>query len=346
MPFRSGFVSIIGRPNAGKSTLLNALLGQKLAIVTHKPQTTRTRIHGVLEVPLKKKAKGEPGHPAAQVVLVDTPGVHKPETQLDKRMMQEVHDALESRDAVLFIVDVTHRLAKTGSEKTTGRMAMSAAEDDFALSLVKKLECPVILVLNKIDAVRKEELLPLIAHWSSLHDFAEVVPISARKKEGLELLLEKIVGQLKEGQRYFPKHQLTDQPERFLVAELIREKILMLTGEEVPYATAVVIERYEEPASLKKMKDGKLPVTKIAAAIYCEREGQKAILIGKQGEMLKRIGTAARKDIEGLLGTRVFLELFVKVQEEWRSSRGFVEDLDWRRQLEEIAEKQMGEEKA
>ena len=346
MPFRSGFVSIIGRPNAGKSTLLNALLGQKLAIVTHKPQTTRTRIHGVLEVPLKKKGKGEPGHPAAQVVLVDTPGVHKPETQLDRRMMQEVHDALESRDAVLFIVDVTHRLARKEGEsgKTTGRMAMSAAEDHFALSLVKKLECPVILVLNKIDAVRKEELLPLIAHWSSLHEFADVVPISARKKEGLDLLLDKVVGQLREGQRYFPKNQVTDQPERFLVAELIREKILMLTGEEVPYATAVVIERYEEPASLKKMKDGKLPVTKIAAAIYCERTGQKAILIGKQGEMLKRIGTAARKDIEALLGTRVFLELFVKVQEEWRSSRGFVEDLDWRRQLEEIAAKQMAEE--
>ena len=347
MAFRSGFVSIIGRPNAGKSTLLNALLGQKLAIVTHKPQTTRTRIHGVVEVPLKKKAKGEVGHPAAQVVLVDTPGVHKPDTQLDRRMMQEVHDALESRDAVLFIVDVTHRLAKTDGDsgKATGRMAMSAAEDDFALSLIKKLECPVILVLNKMDAVRKEELLPLMAHWSSLHTFADVIPISARKKEGLDLLLDKIVGVLKEGQRYFPKHQLTDQPERFLVAELIREKILMLTGEEVPYATAVVIEKFEEPASMKKMKDGRLPVTKISAAIFCERTGQKAILIGKQGEMLKKIGTAARKDIEGLLGTRVFLELFVKVQEEWRSSRGFVEDLDWRRQLELMAEKQMAEEK-
>jgi GTPase len=349
MAFRSGFVSIIGRPNAGKSTLLNALLGQKLAIVTHKPQTTRTRIHGVLEVPLKKKAKGEPGHPAAQVVLVDTPGVHKPDTQLDRRMMQEVHDALESRDAVLFIVDVTHRLPKATSEgaaaKSTGRMAMSAVEDDFALSLIRKLECPVILVLNKMDAIPKKDLLPLMAHWSALHTFADVIPISARKKEGLEVLLEKIVGQLKEGQRYFPKHQLTDQPERFLVAELIREKILMLTGEEVPYATAVVIERYEEPASLKKMRDGKLPVTKISAAIFCERTGQKAILIGKQGEMLKRIGTAARKDIESLLGTRVFLELFVKVQEEWRSSRGFVEDLDWRRQLEQIAEKQQAEEK-
>lgn len=347
MSFRSGFVSIIGRPNAGKSTLLNALLGQKLAIVTHKPQTTRTRIHGVLEVPLKKKAKGEMGHPAAQVVLVDTPGIHKPDTQLDRRMMQEVHDALESRDAVLFLVDVTHRLPKaTEAQKTkaTGRMGMSASEDDFALSLIKKLECPVILVLNKMDAIPKKDLLPLIAHWSALHSFADVIPISARKKEGLELLLEKVVGQLKEGQRYFPKHQLTDQPERFLVAELIREKILMLTGEEVPYATAVVIEKYEEPASSKKMKDGKLPVTKISAAIFCERTGQKAILIGKQGEMLKRIGTAARKDIEGLLGTRVFLELFVKVQEEWRSSRGFVEDLDWRRQLEQIAAKQQSEE--
>jgi len=354
MPFRSGFVSIIGRPNAGKSTLLNALLGQKLAIVTHKPQTTRTRIHGVLEVPLKKKAKGEPGHPAAQVVLVDTPGVHKPETQLDRRMMQEVQDALEARDAVLFIVDVTHRLAKTAPEqksadtakagpKITGRMALSAAEDDFALSLVKKLDCPVILVLNKIDAVRKEELLPLIAHWSAQHTFAEVVPISARKKEGLGLLLDKIVAVLPEGQRYFPRDQVTDQPERFLVAELIREKILLLTGEEVPYATAVVIERFEEPASLKKMKDGKLPVTKIAAAIYCERTGQKAILIGKQGAMLKQIGTTARKEIESLLGTRVFLELFVKVQEEWRSSRGFVEELDWRRQLEQIAAKQQAE---
>ena len=348
MTFRSGFVSIIGRPNAGKSTLLNALLGQRLAIVTHKPQTTRTRIHGVLEVPLKKKAKGEPGHPAAQVVLVDTPGVHKPETQLDRRMMQEVHDALESRDAVLFIVDVTHRLPKAevpGKKlKATGRMAMSAAEDDFALSLVKRLDCPVVLVLNKIDAVRKEELLPLIAHWSALHTFADVVPISARKKEGLDLLLDKIVALLPEGQRYFPRDQVTDQPERFLAAELIREKILLLTGEEVPYATAVVIERFEEPASMKKLKDGKLPLTKIAAAIYCERTGQKAILIGKQGSMLKQIGTAARKDIESLLGTRVFLELFVKVQEEWRSSRGFVEELDWRRQLAEMAAKQAAEE--
>jgi GTP-binding protein Era len=347
MAFRSGFVSIIGRPNAGKSTLLNALLGQKLAIVTHKPQTTRTRIHAVLEVPLKRKTKDIAGHPAAQVVLVDTPGIHKPATQLDRRMMQEVQDALESRDLVLFIVDATHRLAKDAGpgadSKITGRMALSAAEDAFALSFVKRLDCPVLLVLNKIDAVRKEDLLPLIAYWSAQHNFVEVVPISARKKEGLELLLDKIVAHLHEGQRYFPRNQVTDQPERFLAAELIREKILMLTGEEVPYASAVVIERYEEPASLKKLKDGRLPVTKIAAAIYCERTGQKAILIGKQGAMLKQIGTAARKEIETLLGTRVFLELFIKVQEEWRSSRGFVEELDWRRQLEQIAAKQQAE---
>jgi GTP-binding protein Era len=359
MAFRSGFVSIVGRPNAGKSTLLNALLGQKLAIVTHKPQTTRTRIQGVLELPVRKKAKGDLGRPQAQVVLVDTPGVHKPETQLDKRMMQEVHDALETRDAVLFIVDVTHRLPvkeplRTSEEfaaarkvRTLGqhRRQLSKQEDDFALQLVKKLDCPVILVLNKIDALPKSALLPLIAHWTGLHAFAEVIPISAKKKEGLELLLDTVVRRLPEGQRYFPKDQLTDQPERFLAAEIIREKILLLTGEEVPYATAVVIEKWEEPASLKKGKDGKLPVTKIMAAIYCERQGQKAILIGKQGEMLKRIGTTARKDLEGLLGTRVFLELFVKVQDEWRASRGFVEELDWRRQLEQLAETQQRNEK-
>lgn len=341
MAFRSGFVSIIGRPNAGKSTLLNALLGQKLAIVTHKPQTTRTRIHGVLEVPLRKKTRIDPGHAAAQIVLVDTPGIHKPTSQLDRRMMQEVQDALETRDLVLFIVDVTHRLPREndGDSKSPSatRRRLSAAEDEFALSFVRKLTCPVILVLNKIDMVRKDELLPLIAHWSSLHNFAAVIPLSAKKKQGLELLLDQVIAQLPEGQRYFPKYQLTDQPERFLVAEIIREKILLLTGEEVPYATAVVIERYEEPASLRKTKDGKLPVTKIAATIFCERAGQKAILIGKNGEMLKRIGTTARKEIESLLGTRVFLELFVKVHEDWRSSASFVEDLDWRRQLEEIA---------
>jgi GTP-binding protein Era len=347
MPFRSGFVSIVGRPNAGKSTLLNALLGQKLAIVTHKPQTTRNRIHGVLELPLQKKTKENPGHPAAQIVLVDTPGIHKPDTQLDRRMMQEVHDALESRDAVLFIVDVTHKLPRTepGTEKPkiTGRMTLSAAEDDFALQLIQKLDCPVLLLLNKIDTLSQHEILPLISHWSALYNFSEIIPISARKKINLDLLLEKVVAHLPEGQRYFPRHQLTDQPERFLVAELIREKILLLTGEEVPYATAVVIEKFEEPPATKPKPGAKLPVTKISAAIFCERTGQKAILIGKQGSMLKEIGSTARKEIESLLGTRVFLELFVKVQEDWRDKPGFIEDLDWRRQLEQIAAKQASE---
>jgi GTP-binding protein Era len=213
------------------------------------------------------------------------------------------------------------------------------------LQLVKKLDCPVFLLLNKIDAVPAADLLPLIAHWSALHEFAEVIPISAKKKQGVDLLLDKIVAHLPEGQRYFPKDQVTDQPERFLAAEIIREKILMLTGEEVPYSTAVVVEAFEEPrpTGRKPAPGAKLPVTKIAAAIYCERAGQKAILIGKQGSMLKQIGTTARKDLESLLGTRVFLELFVKVKDDWRSSKGFVEELDWRRQMEELAAKQSGD---
>jgi len=332
---RSGFVSIIGRPNAGKSTLLNALTGEKVAIVTAKPQTTRTRIQGVVEVPAKKGK-----HPAAQIVFVDTPGVHKPSTQLDRRMMQEVHDALAQRDIVLLMLDATRdlRLPEEAGEKNRGRRASS--EDTFALELIRKLDCPVFLVINKIDLVEREKLLPLIARLSALHDFAAVVPISARKRDGLDRLITDLVKRLPEGRRYYPSKQYTDQPERFLVAELIRERILMETGEEVPYAAAVVIERYEEPpADAKPRKDGKLPVTSIAAAIYCERTGQKAILIGKGGTKLKAIGASARKEIESLLGTRVFLELHVIVEENWRESRGFVESLDWRRQLADLGNK-------
>jgi GTP-binding protein Era len=322
---RTGFVSILGRPNAGKSTLLNALVGEKVAIVTSKPQTTRTRIHGVVEVAARKGK-----HPAAQIVFVDTPGVHKPGSWLDRRMMQEVHDALESRDVVLLMVDATRRLDLPPGEEKRG-----TSEDAFVFELLKKLECPVFLVINKIDLVTKETLAPLIAQLSALHPFAEVFPISARKGDGLERLVEKLVEYLPEGQRYFPKDQYTDQPERFLVAELIRERILQETGEEVPYASAVVIERYEEP----KPEDRK-PLTRIAAAIYCERSGQKAILIGKGGSKLKSIGTNARKEIESLVGTQVFLELHVIVEENWRERRGFVESLDWRRQLEELGKKE------
>ena len=332
---RSGFVSIIGRPNAGKSTLLNALVGEKVAIVTAKPQTTRTRILGAVEVPARKGK-----HPAAQIVFVDTPGVHKPGSSLDKRMIQEVYDALEERDAVLLIVDATRKLELQDAE---GKKKDS--EDTFVFELIKKLDCPVFLLINKIDLIKRDQLLPLIQQLSSLHEFAEVIPVSARKKDGLDRLMDKLVGVLPEGERYFPKDQFTDQPERFLVAELIRERILMETGEEVPYATAVVVERFEEPKPLtakgkKGMRDARPPLTRIAAAIYCERDGQKAILIGKGGSKLKAIGTAARKEIESLLGTKVFLELHVIVKENWRESRGFVESLDWRRQLEEMSSEQ------
>ena len=373
---RSGFVSILGRPNAGKSTLLNALVGEKVAIVTSKPQTTRNRITGVLEVPAGKNKR-----PAAQIVFVDTPGVHKPGTQLDRRMLQEVYDALENRDIVILLVDASREMkvaesaglaelaeldsapeTKADEAKPKGSKPGEAkaganwrSEDEFVLSLVRKLDCPVFLVINKIDLIRREELLPLIDSLRKQFAFAEVIPISARKRDGLETLIEKLVDRLPQGERYFPPEQFTDQPERFLVAELIRERILMETGEEVPYASAVVIERFEEPApqtgKAKKprpLKGGgvaevKLPVTKIAAAIYCEREGQKAILIGKQGAKLKAIGTGARKEIESLLGTRVFLELHVIVEPGWRESRGFIDTLDWRKQLEDMAAKQAGE---
>lgn len=337
---RAGFVSIIGRPNAGKSTLLNALTGEKVAIVTAKPQTTRTRIQGVVEIPSKKGKQ-----PAAQIVFVDTPGVHKPNTQLDRRMMQEVHDALEQRDVVILMLDATRELRLTAEDEGKRPKRDGSNEDKFALELIRKLDCPVFLVINKIDLVERETLLPLIAQLSSLHDFAAVVPISARKRNGLDRLIDELVKRLPERQRLYPPEQYTDQPERFLVAELIRERILMETGEEVPYASAVTIERYEEPPpNAKPRKDGKLPVTSIAAAIYCERSGQKAILIGKGGSKLKSIGASARKEIESLLGTRVFLELHVIVEENWRESRGFVESLDWRRQLTELASKKTDEE--
>jgi GTP-binding protein Era len=360
MALRSGFVSILGRPNAGKSTLVNALVGEKVAIVTRKPQTTRNRIHGVLEV---DAVKGK--HPAAQIVFVDTPGVHKPTNLLDKRMLQEIYDALESRDVVLHVVDVTRRLRlPTAKEKVTeidldaatgptsgGASSANPArtahsldnKDAFILEMVKKLECPVFLVLNKIDAIdTKESLLPLIAQFSALHNYAEVFPISARSGDGLERLVAKLIEYMPEGPRHFRKGQFTDQPERFLAAEIIREKILNLTGEEVPYSSAVVIERFEE-STKRTAQPGKpkpKPLTRIAAAIFCERSGQKAILIGKGGSMLKQIGIAARKELESFLGTQVHLELFVKVADDWRGSSTFLDSLDWRNQLESLGKHQ------
>jgi GTP-binding protein Era len=336
---KSGFVAILGRPNVGKSTLLNALTGEKVAIVTAKPQTTRNRIVGVLEVPARKKV-----HPAAQIVFVDTPGVHRPASQLDRRMLQEVHEALESRDLVLVLMDVTRRIRLEEPAETKGKSNRgdAANEDEFLFSLVRKLDCPAFLVLTKIDLIRKDELLPLIDSLMKQHKFAQVIPVSARKRDGLDVLVRKIVDALPAGERYFPKDQYTDQPVRFMVAELIRESILIETGEEVPYASAVVIERFEEPQPSSKTKE----IARINAAIYCERTGQKAILIGKGGSKLKEIGTGARRKIESLLGTRVYLELYVIVEPGWRESKGFIESLDWRNQLERLAETKPGEEES
>lgn len=309
MAFHSGFVSIIGRPNAGKSTLLNALVGQKIAIVTHKPQTTRHRIQGIVNAPARR------GRPAGQIVFIDTPGVHRPDSSLNRKMMQEVREALESRDLLLLIVDVTQK---------------SGAGDQFVLDLVKNAGGPVFLLLNKIDLIEKGKLLPIIDRYRQVHEFQEIFPVSALKRNGLDDLVAAILRVLPEGPRYFPSDQVTDQPERFLASEIIREKVLLATEQEVPYATTVLVERYEEKGKL----------ISISAAIYCEREGQKGIIIGRGGQMLKKIGTHARQELEHLLGTKVFLELFVKVSPDWRQSREFVEGLDWRRQLEELATEQ------
>ena len=306
MAFRSGFVSIVGRPNAGKSTLLNALVGEKIAIVTQKPQTTRTRIQGMVNV------KARPGRPAAQIILVDTPGMHKPDSRLNRKMMQEIHAALESRDLVLVIVDATERFSPA---------------DQQLIDLVKNSGGIAFLLLNKIDKVQKDKLLPMIERYSKLHAFAEIIPISASKRDGLDTLVDKIIAALADGPRYFPEDQITDQPERFIASEIIREKVLLKTGKEIPYATAVLIDRYDD---LEKL-------VRIAATIYCEREGQKAILIGRSGQKLKEIGTAARTELESFLRKKVFLELFIKVKPGWRESESFVGELDWKRQLEDLA---------
>jgi len=304
MSFHSGFVCILGRPNAGKSTLLNALVGEKLAIVSPKPQTTRNRILGIVQV-LPQKSR-----PAAQVVLIDTPGVHKPDSSLGRKMMAEVREALEGCDLLLLIVDVTQKFGQG---------------DQFSVEMAKKAGIPVLLLLNKIDLLpQKDKLLPIIDEYRQRHDFKEIIPLSARKRQGLDLLLEKLIESLPEGPRYFPEDQITDQPVRFMAAEIIREQVLLATSEEVPYATTVGIDEYEEGERL----------TRIAATIHCEREGQKRILVGKHGQMLKKIGTAARLQVEKLVGTRVYLELFVKVSPAWRESHEFIEELDWRRQLQ------------
>ncbi|MEP6703637.1 MAG: GTPase Era [Acidobacteriota bacterium] len=288
--FRSGHVALIGRPNAGKSTLLNFLVGEKIAAVSNKPQTTRHKIQGIVT-----KEEG-------QIVFVDTPGVHKPGYLLNRRMMSAVHDAILSVDVVILLRDAS---VSTGNG------------DRFVLDLVKESGKPAILVLNKIDKIKEKHLLlPLIEFYSKEYDFAEVVPISALKGDAIDNLLTQIVKHLPEGEPIFAEDELTDQPMRNIVAEMVREKILASTGEEIPYVTAVVTELWDDTDPVQP---------RIYCAIYVERNSQKGIIIGKGGTKLKRIGTEARADIEKLLGTRIHLQLFVKVVSDWRNQ---ARDLD------------------
>lgn len=283
--FRSGYVGLIGRPNAGKSTLLNKLVGEKIAAVSNKPQTTRHKIQGVVTLP------------EGQIVFVDTPGIHKPGYLLNRRMMAAVHDAILSVDLLVLMRDAS---VSTGNG------------DRFVLDLVKESGKPAVLVLNKIDKVRdKATLLPLMDSYSKEHEFAEIVPVSALKGDAVDNLLRQIVKHLPVGEAIFEEDELTDQPMRTLIAEMVREQILQTTGEEIPYVTAVVTEKYDESDAA---------FVEIFCAIYVERSSQKGIIIGKGGSKLKQIGTAARLGFENIVGRRVRLNLFVKVVADWRNS--------------------------
>ena len=291
----AGLCSILGRPSAGKSTLLNALVGMKVAIVSTKPQTTRTSVQGVWTTP------------NSQVVFVDTPGIHKAGSQLSRRMMQGVRASLDGRDLLLFMVDA--RLPFT-------------EEDSHAVDMLRRAEAPVFLLLNKVDQVKEKPiLLALIDRYRELAvDFAEFLPISALRGEGMDELRKLILARMPERPPYFPEDEVTDQPERFLAAEFVREQVLHATRQEVPHAAAVAVDSWEE-----------LPnVTRVHATIYVEREGQKKIIIGAGGASLKQIGTRARLEIESLLGRKVYLQLLVKVRPGWRDSESFLNELDWR----------------
>lgn len=292
MEFRSGFISIIGRPNAGKSTLLNGILGEKISIVSPKPQTTRNIIRGI------KNLEG------CQMVFIDTPGIHKGKGLLNEFMVREATSALRDVDAIVYLVEADRKISE---------------DDRFIISSLKGAGCPIVLGINKIDKIDRREILPLIAEYSALLPFKEVVPISALTGDGVNLLVDILAALLPEGPKYFPDDVLTDVPERFIAAEIIREKVFRFTKEEVPYSVAVVIDKFHE----------KKEIISISATINVERESQKGIVIGKGGSMLKRIGTAAREDIERLLGSKVFLELFVKVQQEWTKKPGALKEFGY-----------------
>ena len=292
--FRSGFVAILGRPNAGKSTLLNTLAGAKIAIVADQPQTTRTTIQGVLTTD------------RAQIVFVDTPGIHQADSAINQRMMDMVRAALNDRDLLLFVAD-----AALGYQRA----------DEDAIGLLKKVDTPALLVLNKIDLLKdKSQLLPLIDRYRALHDFAEYIPVSALNGQNVDELRKVLVERLPQGPAYFPPDHLTDQPERFLAAELIREKILQETRQEVPHAVAVLVDKWDEKPGL----------IRIFATIYVEKAGQKAIIIGAGGGKLKRIGVQSREEMERFFGKKIFLSLHAKVRPDWRQQPSFLDALDWR----------------
>ncbi|HWO54621.1 GTPase Era [Paenibacillus sp. FSL M7-1455] len=293
--FKSGFVAIVGRPNVGKSTLMNQVIGQKIAIMSDKPQTTRNKIHGVYTTE------------ETQIVFLDTPGIHKRQSKLGDYMNQTALNTLKEVEAVLFLADVSEGLG---------------GGDRFIIEQLKGVKTPVILVLNKIDKIEPDALLPIIDEYSKLHEFAEIVPISALSGNNVNRLLEQVEKYLPEGPQYYPADQVTDHPEQFVCAELIREKILHMTREEVPHSIAVTIE------DMRVQENG---VVYISAVIFVERDSQKGIIIGKQGALLKEVGKQARQDIQNLLGSKIFLELWVKVKKDWRNQERVLRDLGFHR---------------
>ena len=300
-------MAIIGRPNAGKSTLLNRFVGQKVAIVTSKPQTTRNRIQGIVT------------RPEGQIVFIDTPGLHEADSVLNRQMMREVSAALEGIDVLLLMIDASRTLPHP---------------DSLLVEKAQRSSGATILALNKIDRLPKPKLLPLMDAFQKAFPFAALVPISALKGAGCEELLREILNHLPEGEPFFPEDQVTDQPERFLASEIIREKAIDLTYHEVPHALAVVVDKFKEGPK----------ILRIHATLYVERDSQKKILIGHKGEMLKKVGMAARNELEALLGTKIFLEMFVKVDRGWRENPMRVRELDWHSQLEALAENPAEEE--
>jgi GTPase len=301
--YRSGFVAIVGRPNAGKSTLLNRLVGQKVAIVTSKPQTTRNRIQGIVT------------RPEGQIVFIDTPGLHSADSALGRQMMHEVAAALEGIDVLLLMVDASRALPHA---------------DDLLLERAKRFRGKTILALNKVDGLPKQKLLPLIEAFHKAFEFAAIVPISALQGNGCEDLLTEIFRLLPEGEPYFPEDQVTDQPERFLAAEIVREKAIQSMYHEVPYALAVKVDKFEDSPKLLR----------IEVTMNVERDSQKKILIGHKGEMLKKIGTQARQELEELLDKKIYLGLFVKVVPGWRDNPQRVRELDWHAQLEALGQQE------